>query len=312
MTPRQLKAQQQCHLSQIQNYQHQQLAQELQDIHNHTQQIYGETSPQHAQSLLNLGAWHTANGDYAAADPLLKQAVHIQRQHSNPTALAQALNLLGKNQLHAGNGSEAQQSQQEALNLAHEAEQIAHIHDDLGNSYYVQENLAQALHHYEQAAAQFERIHGMNHPQTAQAYTHAASIYRQQNHAPEALSILQHTVQTLEHTAAPHHPTTAHAHSELAATYDALQQYPEAAQHYRQTEQHLAQGVGTEHPFYAKYLSRHAYHNLQTNQLEQAIAQLHQALAIFLETYEGTHPIIANTVDNIIMLMLMAGNQRDD
>ena len=152
----------------------------------------------------------------------------------------------------------------------------------------------------------------MNHPQTAQAYTHAACIYRQQNHAPEALSILQHTVQTLERTATPHHPAIAHTHSELAATYDALQQYPKAAQHYRQAEQHLAQGVGTEHPFYAKYLCRHAYHNLQTNQLEQAIAQLHQALAIFLETYEGTHPIIANTVDNIIMLMLMASNQHDD
>ena len=312
MTPHQLNAQQQRHLSQIQNYQHQQLAQELQDIHNHTQQTYGETSPQHAQSLLNLGAWHTANGDYAAAEPLLKQAVHIQRQHSNPTALAQALNLLGKNQLHAGNGSEAQQSQQEALNLAHEAEQIAHIHDNLGNSYYVQENLAQALHHYEQAAAQFERIHGMNHPQTAQAYTHAACIYRQQNHAPEALSILQHTVQTLERTATPHHPAIAHTHSELAATYDALQQYPKAAQHYRQAEQHLAQGVGTEHPFYAKYLCRHAYHHLQTHQPEQALALLHQALLIFMNTYEEEHPIIYNTIQNIVLLMMMTGNTPND
>ena len=190
MTPHQLKTQQQRHRQQIQNYQHQQLAQELQDTHDYTQHTHGETSPQHAQSLLNLGAWHTANGDYAAAEPLLKQAVHIQRQHSNPNALAQALNQLAINQLHTAQASEAQRNLEEALTLATEADLTAQIHDDLGNAHYTQENLAQALHHYEQAAARFERLYGMHHPKTAQAYTHAAAVYRQQDHAQEALSIL--------------------------------------------------------------------------------------------------------------------------
>ena len=312
MTPHQLNAQQQRHRTQIQNYQHQQLAQELQDTHDYTQHTHGETSPQHAQSLLNLGAWHTANGDYAAAEPLLKQAIHIYRQHDNPTTLAQALNQLGNNQLHTAQASEAQHSQQEALSLAREAEQIAQIHDDLGNSYYAQENLAQALHHYEQAAAQFERLHGMHHPQTAQAYTHAAAVYRQQDHATEALSILQHTVQTLKQTAPAHHPSIAHAHCELATTHDALKQYPQAAEHYHQAAQHLAHRVGTDHPLYAKYLSRHAYHHLQTHQPEQALAQLHQALLIFMNTYEEEHPIIYNTIQNIVLLMMMTGNTPND
>ena len=297
MTPHELNAQQQRHRTQIQNYQHQQLAQELQDTHDYTQHTHGETSPQHAQSLLNLGAWHTANGDYAAAEPLLKQAIHIYRQHDNPTTLAQALNQLGNNQLHTAQASEAQHSQQEALSLAREAEQIAQIHDDLGNSYYAQENLAQALHHYEQAAAQFERLHSMHHPQTAQAYT---------------LSILQHTVQTLEQTAPAHHPSIAHAHCELAATLDALKHYPQAAEHYHQAAQHLAHHVGTDHPLYAKYLSRHAYHHLQTHQPEQALAQLHQALLIFMNTYEEEHPIIYNTIQNIVLLMMMTGNTPND
>ncbi|WP_369584665.1 tetratricopeptide repeat protein, partial [Kingella oralis] len=207
MTPHQLKTQQQRHRQQIQNYQHQQLAQELQDTHDYTQHTHGETSPQHAQSLLNLGAWHTANGDYAAAEPLLKQAVHIQRQHSNPNALAQALNQLAINQLHTAQAGEAQHNLEEALTLATEADLTAQINDDLGNALYTQENLAQALHHYEQAAARFERLYGMHHPKTAQAYTHAAAVYRQQEHAQEALSILQHTTQILETTAPTHHPS---------------------------------------------------------------------------------------------------------
>ena len=150
MTPHQLKTQQQRHRQQIQNYQHQQLAQELQDTHDYTQHTHGETSPQHAQSLLNLGAWHTANGDYAAAEQLLKQAVHIQRQHSNPNALAQALNQLAINQLHTAQAGKAQRNLEEALTLATEADLTAQINDDLGNAHYTQENLAQALHHYEQ------------------------------------------------------------------------------------------------------------------------------------------------------------------
>jgi len=190
MTPHQLKTQQQRHRQQIQNYQHQQLAQELQDTHDYTQHTHGETSPQHAQSLLNLGAWHTANGDYAAAEPLLKQAVHIQRQHNHPNALAQALNQLAINQLHTAQAGEAQRNLEEALTLATEADLTAQIHDDLGNALYTQENLAQALHHYEQAAARFERLYGMHHPKTAQAYTHAAAVYRQQDHAQEALPTL--------------------------------------------------------------------------------------------------------------------------
>ena len=312
MTPHQLKTQQQRHRQQIQNYQHQQLAQELQDTHDYTQHTHGETSPQHAQSLLNLGAWHTANGDYAAAEPLLKQAVHIQRQHNNPTALAQALNQLGNNQLHADQASAAQHSQEEALILATDPEQIAQIHADLGKSYYLQENLPQALHHYEQAAAQFEQRHGMNHPKTAQAYTLAAAVYRQQDHAAEALSILQHTTQILEQTAPAHHPSIAHAHCELAATHDTLKQYPQAAEHYHQAAQHLAHSVGTDHPLYAKYLCRHAYHHLQTHQPEPALAQLHQALLIFMHTYEDDHPIIHNTIQNIVLLMMMAGNDHPD
>ena len=277
MTPHQLKTQQQRHRQQIQNYQHQQLAQELQDTHDYTQHTHGETSPQHAQSLLNLGAWHTANGDYAAAEPLLKQAVHIQRQHSNPNALAQALNQLAINQLHTAQAGEAQHNLEEALTLATEADLTAQIHDDLGNAHYTQENLAQALHHYEQAAARFEQLHGMNHPKTAQAYTHAAAVYRQQEHAQEALSILQHTTQILETTAPAHHPS-----------------------------------VGTDHPLYAKYLCRHAYHHLQTHRPEQALTQLHQALLIFMNTYEDDHPIIHNTIQNIVLLMMMTGNDHPD
>lgn len=312
MTPHQLKTQQQRHRQQIQNYQHQQLAQALQDTHDYTQHTHGETSPQHAQSLLNLGAWHTANGDYAAAEPLLKQAVHIQRQHNHPNALAQALNQLAINQLHTAQAGEAQRNLEEALTLATEADLTAQIHDDLGNAHYTQENLAQALHHYEQAAARFERLYGMHHPKTAQAYTHAAAVYRQQDHAQEALSILQHTTQILETTAPAHHPSTALAHCELAAAHDALKHYPQAAEHYRQAAQHLARSVGTDHPLYAKYLCRHAYHHLQTHRPEQALTQLHQALLIFMNTYEDDHPIIHNTIQNIVLLMMMTGNDHPD
>ena len=336
MTPHQLKTQQQRHRQQIQNYQHQQLAQELQDTHDYTQHTHGETSPQHAQSLLNLGAWHTANGDYAAAEPLLKQAVHIQRQHNHPNALAQALNQLAINQLHTAQAGEAQRNLEEALTLATEADLTAQIHDDLGNALYTQENLAQALHHYEQAAARFERLYGMHHPKTAQAYTHAAAVYRQQEHAQEALSILQHTTQILETTPPPPPPSTPPppiphpppppprknhpqppphnplAHCELAAAHDALKHYPQAAEHYRQAAQHLARSVGTDHPLYAKYLCRHAYHHLQTHRPEQALTQLHQALLIFMNTYEDDHPIIHNTIQNIVLLMMMTGNDHPD
>lgn len=152
----------------------------------------------------------------------------------------------------------------------------------------------------------------MHHPQTAQAYTHAAAVYRQQDHATEALSILQHTVQTLEQTAPAHHPSIAHAHCEFAATLDALKHYHQAAEHYHQAAQHLAHRVGTDHPLYAKYLSRHAYHHLQTHQPEQALAQLHQALLIFMNTYEEEHPIIYNTIQNIVLLMMMTGNTPND
>ena len=207
---------------------------------------------------------------------------------------------------------EAQRNLEEALTLATEADLTAQIHDDLGNALYTQENLAQALHHYEQAAARFEQLHGMNHPKTAQAYTHAAAVYRQQDHTQEALSILQHTTQILETTAPAHHPSIALAHCELAAAHDALKHYLQAAEHYHQAAQHLARSVGTDHPLYAKYLCRHAYHHLQTHRPEQALTQLHQALLIFMNTYEDDHPIIHNTIQNIVLLMMMTGNDHPD
>lgn len=285
----------------------------VQNTHDITQQTFGEDSPEHAQSLINLGNWHVANGDYAAAEPLLKQAVQIIRRHQLSgclnTELADALQQLGNLYTHQARGEDAQKAHEEALPLYQansEANQakIALLFNDLASSYGNSGQPEKALELYERSAEQHEQLFGMEHPYTALAYTNVATCYRIQGHHTEALSILKSTVQ-IQQRCSGDHPRTVHVLAELAAAHDAVGEFAAAEHVFQQAQEILLRCVNEHHAIFGRLLLRRAHHYVQQQQLDRALACLERALPIFLETFEEEHPAVHSTIQNIVVLNIM-------
>ena len=177
---------------------------------------YGDNSWESAGCLMNLGLWHEAQGEYASFETLMRQSVQLFRRHRTD-ALAEAL----KAQFYYARALCRQGKWQQA------AEQAAEVysaqcqyygdhadHDDIAHTLRLQGNikamqpatLGEALPLLEQAAAMFERLHGMHHAETAYTYTQIAEQYAKQGYVAEAQSVLHSTDAVLRERVGEMHP----------------------------------------------------------------------------------------------------------
>ena len=164
---------------------------------------YGDNSWESAGCLMNLGLWHEAQGEYASFETLMRQSAQLFRRHraDAPTEAlkaqfyyARALCRQGKWQQAAEQAAEVYSAQCQYYGEHADHDDIAHTLRLQGNIKAMQPaTLGEALPLLEQAAAMFERLHGMHHAETAYTYTQIAEQYAKQGYVAEAQSVLRST-----------------------------------------------------------------------------------------------------------------------
>lgn len=304
---------------QIAQFHLQECAEAVRQLHNETALRFGEDSPEHAQSLLTLGNWHAANGDYTAAEPILKQAVQIVRHHNHSGSLNELLVLVLRDfgrlcydmyQVeNAFKWHEEALSLQKTLSVNHNHVQLAAILCDLASDCFMLNQVERAQSLYEQSAAMYEKLFGMQHSDTARVYSHLAVVYRQQGYASEALSILKKTIEIQKDVLKYAHPRTAFAVLEYASTLDELGQTVQASTHYQEAIRILRRVVGEQHPLIARALLRYAVHHLQAKRPNEALPLLHQALDIILMTFDESHPVAAYIMQQLVVALVSSENE---
>ncbi|MDK4612432.1 tetratricopeptide repeat protein [Kingella kingae] len=282
--------------------------------HKHAIASFGENSVECAGCLLNLGIWHELSGEYAAAEPLLKQAEQIFRQHlpAPHPEIATAHFYQARVLYRQAKFDEAVQAFWQVLVQYQEAYFPQTDHVDIARTIqwqaYSQMQLKnqqeQGLSNQEKAAAMFERLLGMNHAETAMAYTYVAEWYMRGEHRLHGLSVLQHTLPTVQQHAGSLHPDTAYVATQLAICEDVSGLHDKAREHFALAKHIYEQSVGEQHPLYAEFLIGFAEHHAVHGYVEQALRYYHQALEIFTACMDEDFIGIPFVIKRIAMLMM--------
>lgn len=257
---------------------------------------HGTESPQHAAALLQLGRWHFAAGEYAAAEPLLKQALQYAQNHPtdflHEAQQAQAA-------LWNENGQTERVIELFAQNCTTAGEQI-----EYGIALSAQNSLNQALQQFETAAAALAQTHGIDSTQAALAYIRVAVLYRQQGHSKEALSILSGCLKNISSQQGEHHPYAAEALVEMAATCAELGNNEQASRYYDQAEEAVRKSLGNSHIKYGRILAKHAYFLAAQGKTGEALIRLQYALVIHINTFDENHPAVHALIRHTAILAI--------
>ena len=273
---------------------------------------YGTQSGQHSQSLIALGEWHQAAGEYPAAETLLAGVVQTRRRlyGSRHRHTAAALHSLGMVQLDRWQIEKAAGSLKQALDIFREQygstphASTALALNDHACALSALGRTDEALGGFEASAAMHEQLFGMDHARTALAYTNAAAIYCRQGYTEEALSVLKHTLPVQRRCSGANHPRTAAVLTETAAVYSRTGRPAEAEACYRQASDGLFRLLGRHHPLYARSLYSFALHHLRCHRHREALALLTRALPVFADAYDEDSPLMQNLMRLTAMLVL--------
>lgn len=283
----------------------------LRQTHSRAVAEFGEQSIENAGCLHLLGWYHVQAGEYAAAEPVLRQAQQLCRPDDVATwelwvqvQMVWARSLTEQARFPAAVGV----WQEIAKSFADDAQDnvlYAQVLHGLANAQrYVPHHANQAIVQQERAAAICERHLGMQHAQTAWIYMHLAMQYAHQGHWQEAQSIVAHTVPTLTECAGSLHPHTAYAWQEWAVCSAKLGQHELARERFKRASEIFEQSIGLAHPWYAEFLLASAAHHETMGEHEAALMQYQHALMIYVECMGEDFAGTAYAIHKIAILMM--------
>ncbi|KAK2946106.1 putative tetratricopeptide repeat protein [Blattamonas nauphoetae] len=174
-----------------------------------TRRIYqGETHPDTALALVDLGITYKMRGQFEKALQFFIFALNVQEEFFGSNSLAVGSNLLhqGSVYLSMGRWSEAQQTIKQGrtilvVNGLGEHTDVAIAECNLGIIAGKLEKYDEAMSHFDRARTLREKLFGMTHPDTAQVYLHMARLLNMKKNYSEAeryaslaLSILEDSI----------------------------------------------------------------------------------------------------------------------
>lgn len=278
--------------------------------HDFARQHYGESTPEYAYTVLQLGMWHDEKGEYEAAHSLMTQAVQLHQKilgtHiDTATSLFHFSILL----LKMGQTQTALEKQRTAQHIYEQLNQtqsngFAKNLAAMGWAYLAQNDAKHALSLFEQAASLQEKILGMNHHDTALSYAQAAQVYWQQGYREQALSILKTTLEITQNHLGFHHHRTLKMQLQLAFYLEQMQD-SQANEMWHEGMANLKQCLGEHHPELARANYNYAYFYQRQGKNKQAIELLQSAILVLIETLGIEHAMTQKAVSELALLSLM-------
>lgn len=308
MSPKELAQQQEYERALIDAYDLKTAGLFLMQTLEQTAQTYGEASAEYASCLHNVGDWHTAKGEYVAAEMFLLDVLK-RYQDLNPylnSERASVLSSLGSVYIEMGRYQDAikchhkAQQQYEYLSLNRTSAAVAYSAYEISRAYSVMYKFDYAMNYAEKAAFSFEKMFGFHHHQTALAYMQMAALHRETGRAcmEQCLRTHEYAVETQEQLSGINHPRTAWAYEQLALSCFSIHQKNQGLEYYKQAIQRLLGAVGGTHPLYAAMLWRCARcYSIYSR--EEVLEMLHQVLLIYQQIFESGHHFIISLTQEI-------------
>jgi tetratricopeptide (TPR) repeat protein/CHAT domain-containing protein len=245
------------------------LASQARDL---ARRVLGDDHPYYAASLNNLGLLYKSVANYAAAEPLLREALAIRRE------------VLGE-----------------------EHSDFTTSLNNLGNLYRAMGNYAAAEPLLRQALEIDKRLLGEDHPDYATDLNSLAELYRSMGNYAGGEPLYHQVLKIRRHAQGEEHPEFATGLSNLAAFYDSTGNYAAAEPLYLKALEIRRKTVGEGHPDFATALNNLAAMYCLTGNYGAAEPLLQQALEITRRTLGDQHPDFAGSLSNMAHLYESVG-----
>ncbi len=156
---------------------------------------FGESHPETARSMSDLGNVLASIGDYDAAEALIRGAIEalLQRGAPNDRALLEPMNHLATLFCQQNDAQRGEAPATEALALAlrhpQEADALRVAHINRARMFSLRGAYRQAIEHYQQAIDIAAPLLGANHPDLASIYLNLGSMHRREGNLDQAASL---------------------------------------------------------------------------------------------------------------------------
>ncbi len=218
-----------------------------------------------AARLLSQTAYYLkARARYSEAEPIFRQAVHMQEQ-----------------------------------NLGNEHPVVARLLTGLADMYLLEGEYGQAEPLFRRALSIVEQSMGTHHADVAPPLNGLAVLYNRQGKYGEAEPLYQRTLSILGQSLGSQHSAVATALNGLANLYYEQCKYNEAEPLYQRALFILEQKLGPEHPQVADSLNGLAYLYKQQGKYEEAGSLFQRALFIWQHTLGIQHPAVVSALTGL-------------
>lgn len=262
-----------------------------------------------AQMLTVLAGIHEAQGYYAKAEPLYRQALTIYEQclmPDHPYTISSMSNLANL-QSEQGNYAEAELLCQRVLALREKI--LGPEHSDTAKSlsnlaccYQDQGKYAEAEPLLQRALVIYERQLRPDHPDLASTLNNLAELCCQQDNYSEAEVLYKRALTIYEQQLGPDHPDTANGLNNLAGLYCHQKEYRQAEALYLRALAIYKRQVGSNHPDVANCMHNLAGLYYEQHRHAEAESLSQQALAICEQRLGPEHPDTAHRLRNLARL----------
>jgi CHAT domain-containing protein/Tfp pilus assembly protein PilF len=230
----------------------------------------GDSDPALATALNDLAVLYFGQGDYVAAEPLLRRAVSIRE---------------------ATLGEDSPATAQSTNNLAQVLQQR-------GNYVEAETLLERALRNY-------EKIRGPDHTDVATALNNLAGLYRAMGNYRRAEPLYQRAIAILEKAVGPEHANVGVAVNNLGLMYQQEGDLKKARPLFERSLAIREKALGPDHPDVGRTLNNLAIISQEEGDLANAEILYQRAIVTFEKAFGRTHPLVGTALNNLAVVELL-------
>ena len=183
-----------------------------------------------------------------------------------------------------------------------ENKEVGLLFNEIAFVYNNQGDYPKALEWVQKALKIFEKVLGLEHPNTATSYHNIASVYFRQGDYTKALEWFQKALEIEEKMLGLEHPNTATSYHSIASVYFRQGDYTKALELYQKALKIFEKVLGLEHPDTATSYNDIASVYDSQGDYTRALELYQKALKIFEKVLGLEHPDTATTYNNIALV----------
>lgn len=266
-----------------------------------------------------LAELHFRTGDYASAEPVLRQVLADRLQLHGETSpeVAEAIEEIGLNQFDQGHLQTAESRLREALQLRWKSlgraphPDIAENLNNLALVLMTAGQLEPAESLYTEALEMNRRLYGKAHPAIALSLSNLAEIHRSQGKLQQSAADYRAALAMQRELLGESHPEVARLMNNLAFIHHDSGDLTQAMALSTRALAMQRETLGERHPNIAASMAVLGRWHRESGSLVQAEAQLREALAMQVSLLEPDHPDTAITRLDLAETLLSRGNDKE-